>query len=273
MATAYFSPATLRHLRLLVRTGGVCFAVSLAVFYAALPVAAAVVLPVRCTERNADDDADGGMAGPAYPGPNRRMQVALNNMAEGLCMFDREERLVICNRRYLELYKLPAEFATPGTTLAQLLECRIAQGNFSLAPQAYRRDADRRHGARRDPVRRGQIRRRPHHRCQQPAAAGRRLGGDPRGHHRPAQCRARCAPRCASSSTGAARSSRQSLGFRQRVEEHLHSLGDGAVAMRVDRRVAVRLLRPRHRAARRAPWPPRTRRPPTSIPPRPPPTN
>ena len=31
---------------------------------------------------------------------NTRMRVAINNMSQGLCMFDRNERLVVCNRRY-----------------------------------------------------------------------------------------------------------------------------------------------------------------------------
>jgi integral membrane sensor domain MASE1 len=34
-------------------------------------------------------------------------RAALDNMAQGLIMFDAEQRLIICNRRYGELYKLP----------------------------------------------------------------------------------------------------------------------------------------------------------------------
>src|SRR5258708_15645923 len=37
---------------------------------------------------------------------NLRMRVAINNMSQGLCMFDGNERLVICNQRYREMYKL-----------------------------------------------------------------------------------------------------------------------------------------------------------------------
>ncbi len=69
---------------------------------------------------------------------NRRMRVAINNMSQGLCMFDRNERLVVCNRRYMELYQLPDEVVTPGRTLASLLEYRIAKGNFSRDPDEYR---------------------------------------------------------------------------------------------------------------------------------------
>jgi methyl-accepting chemotaxis protein len=68
---------------------------------------------------------------------NRRMRVALNNMSQGLCMFDRNERLVVCNQRYLELYKLPPEVAKRGTTIASLLEYRTANGSFSGNIQDY----------------------------------------------------------------------------------------------------------------------------------------
>ena len=47
---------------------------------------------------------------------NKRMGVAINNMSQGLCMFDGNERLVICNRRYLELYQLSDDVVKPGCT-------------------------------------------------------------------------------------------------------------------------------------------------------------
>jgi PAS domain-containing protein len=64
---------------------------------------------------------------------NRRMRVAINNMSQGLCMFDRNERLEVCNRRYMELYQLPDEVVTPGRTLAS-----ISTGSFSRDPDEYR---------------------------------------------------------------------------------------------------------------------------------------
>ena len=71
---------------------------------------------------------------------NIRMRVALDNMSQGLCMFDRNERLVVCNQRYREMYKLPAEVAKSGTSLAELLEYRIANGSFARDPTDYRRE-------------------------------------------------------------------------------------------------------------------------------------
>jgi methyl-accepting chemotaxis protein len=53
-------------------------------------------------------------------------------------MFDRHERLVVCNRRYMDLYQLPDEVVKPGRTLASLLEFRVANGSFSRDPDEYR---------------------------------------------------------------------------------------------------------------------------------------
>ncbi len=50
---------------------------------------------------------------------NQRMRVAINNMSQGLCMFDGNERLVVCNQRYMEMYKLSAEIVKPGCTPAK----------------------------------------------------------------------------------------------------------------------------------------------------------
>ncbi|HEX3858604.1 MAG TPA: PAS-domain containing protein [Pseudolabrys sp.] len=71
---------------------------------------------------------------------NRRIRAALDNMSQALCMFDRHERLVVRNRRYMELYKLPAHVAKIGRTLISLLDYRIAHGTFSKDPEQYRRE-------------------------------------------------------------------------------------------------------------------------------------
>ena len=61
---------------------------------------------------------------------NMRFDTALNNMSQGLAMFDAEQRLVVCNRLYSELYGLTPEQVQPGTTIRQLLEYRHAKGVF-----------------------------------------------------------------------------------------------------------------------------------------------
>jgi PAS domain-containing protein len=59
---------------------------------------------------------------------NLLLHTALKNMAHGLCMFDREQRLVVCNDRYGEMYALAAEQTKPGTTLRSILEARVTAG-------------------------------------------------------------------------------------------------------------------------------------------------
>jgi len=48
---------------------------------------------------------------------NRRIDIALNNMAHGLCMFDAEQKLIVCNRTYVQMYGLTPELSRPGTAL------------------------------------------------------------------------------------------------------------------------------------------------------------
>jgi hypothetical protein len=68
---------------------------------------------------------------------NTQLATALNNMPQGLCMFDRNLQLVICNDRYRSLYDLKPEQTMPGTPLRKLLETRRASGNFVVDIDTY----------------------------------------------------------------------------------------------------------------------------------------
>jgi diguanylate cyclase (GGDEF)-like protein len=59
---------------------------------------------------------------------NLILHTVLTNMAHGVCMFDRDWRLVVCNDRYGEMYGLSPEQIRPGTTLREVLEARVAAG-------------------------------------------------------------------------------------------------------------------------------------------------
>lgn len=63
---------------------------------------------------------------------NERFGWALDNMAQGLCMFDRDRRLVVSNRRYAELYRIPPDEVKPGQTLEEILQQRAAFGNIPV---------------------------------------------------------------------------------------------------------------------------------------------
>jgi len=52
---------------------------------------------------------------------NIRLDAAVNNISLGLCMFDAQDRLVICNAPYGRLYQLPEHMLQPGTPLNDIL--------------------------------------------------------------------------------------------------------------------------------------------------------
>ena len=62
---------------------------------------------------------------------NERFNAAINNMSQGLCLFDAEQRVVFANRRFAELYGLTPEHVKPGTTLREILTARVAKGVYS----------------------------------------------------------------------------------------------------------------------------------------------
>ena len=59
---------------------------------------------------------------------NQLLDAALDHMAHGLCAYDADLRLIVVNRRYLELYGLTPDDARPGTPLIELMRCSISRG-------------------------------------------------------------------------------------------------------------------------------------------------
>jgi diguanylate cyclase (GGDEF)-like protein/PAS domain S-box-containing protein len=68
---------------------------------------------------------------------NTRLDAALSNMSQGLCMFDSSGRLVMSNDRYRELYGLPPDLVRPGCSIRDLLEHRRQIVQFSGDPDEY----------------------------------------------------------------------------------------------------------------------------------------
>jgi diguanylate cyclase (GGDEF)-like protein/PAS domain S-box-containing protein len=66
-----------------------------------------------------------------------RFDTALNNMSQGLCFFDSAHRLIVCNRRYLDVYDLPPDSVGPGAHLSEIIDLRCAAGS---APAMSRDD-------------------------------------------------------------------------------------------------------------------------------------
>src|SRR5437773_105211 len=59
---------------------------------------------------------------------NLQLDAAINNMPLGLSMFDAQERLLVCNKRYAEMYELPAELTRTGTAHCALWDHRTKRG-------------------------------------------------------------------------------------------------------------------------------------------------
>ena len=69
-----------------------------------------------------------------------QIRTAIDSMAQGLCMFDAAERLVVCNAQYYKMYELTPDDVKTGATLTEVLEKRVAKGTFSRDPHAYRKE-------------------------------------------------------------------------------------------------------------------------------------
>jgi len=60
----------------------------------------------------------------------QRLDTAVNNMTQGLLLFDSSQRLVVCNQRYIEMYGLSAAVVKPGCTFREIIAHRKATGSL-----------------------------------------------------------------------------------------------------------------------------------------------
>ena len=67
---------------------------------------------------------------------NLWLDAALSNMSQGLCLFDADNRLVIVNRRFCDIYRLPRERVHPGISFHALLELSVRAGNHGARDAA-----------------------------------------------------------------------------------------------------------------------------------------
>jgi methyl-accepting chemotaxis protein len=81
-----------------------------------------------------------GLRGRAMRRQNRQYAAALQNMNQGLCMFDADAVIVLCNRPYLDMYNLSPDVVKPGCSLRRLIQHRQETGLFTGDPEAYTRD-------------------------------------------------------------------------------------------------------------------------------------
>ena len=177
-----------------------------------------------------------------------RLLTALNNMSEGLCMFDSSARLILCNERYIEMYGLSPEVAKSGCSLRDLLEARKRVGTFAGDPEQY--IAEARHN-----MAQGQsvqdVRDMPGGRCvsisSRPMAGGGWVATHQDITERRRQDRER--DRLASQEQRRVMIEAAIAGFRARAEAMLRTVSDGAAAMRA---TAATLFQSSHRTSQRA---------------------
>jgi PAS domain S-box-containing protein len=70
-------------------------------------------------------------------GQKVQLDTALNNMSQGLLMCDSEDRVVLCNRRYMEIYGVPADMVERGCTRRELIAHHFTSGLLAGDPEQY----------------------------------------------------------------------------------------------------------------------------------------
>jgi diguanylate cyclase (GGDEF)-like protein len=68
---------------------------------------------------------------------NERLDAAMRNIPHGVCMFDRDRKLIFCNKGYQDLYALPPDLTVAGTSLRQILQHREATGCAPVDMSTY----------------------------------------------------------------------------------------------------------------------------------------
>jgi PAS domain S-box-containing protein len=68
---------------------------------------------------------------------NLQLDMVLKHMPAGISMFDSDQRLVLCNANYVEMYGLPPELSRPGTPLRDVIcyEAGGTVGSLSATPE------------------------------------------------------------------------------------------------------------------------------------------
>src|SRR4051812_15211079 len=66
---------------------------------------------------------------------NERFSAAVENMSHGLCMFDADERMIICNGNYLTIFHLDATIVQPGIVFFDILQHSVDIGVASQSAE------------------------------------------------------------------------------------------------------------------------------------------
>jgi diguanylate cyclase (GGDEF)-like protein len=67
----------------------------------------------------------------------QRLDTAVENMTQGLTLFDQFRRLVVCNQRYIEMYRLSPDVVKPGCYIRDLIAHRNEAGFIQVEVDEY----------------------------------------------------------------------------------------------------------------------------------------
>jgi methyl-accepting chemotaxis protein len=70
-------------------------------------------------------------------GSHHLLALTLNNMTQGVVMFDTAGRLIVVNDRYIQMYGLSPEIVKPGAKLIDIVRHRFQGGNLARDPEKY----------------------------------------------------------------------------------------------------------------------------------------
>jgi PAS domain-containing protein len=68
---------------------------------------------------------------------NERFEAALTNIPHGVCMFDADKRLILCNVGYIKLYALPPDLTLAGTSCQRIFDHLAASGGAPVETANY----------------------------------------------------------------------------------------------------------------------------------------
>jgi diguanylate cyclase (GGDEF)-like protein len=72
-----------------------------------------------------------------YRASRRQLDTALDNMTQGLMLYDASSRIVLFNRRYVEMYGLSPDIIKPGRLFRDVMKHRKATGSFEGDDEAF----------------------------------------------------------------------------------------------------------------------------------------
>ncbi len=89
-----------------------------------LAIALTLILVVRQMSRQSRDTQE------KLREQKRQLDTALNNMTQGLVLYDGSERLVLCNQRFIDMFGLSTDIVKPGADARTIMRHRVATGSF-----------------------------------------------------------------------------------------------------------------------------------------------